>query len=107
MPGQGWKSPSACVGWSTAWKSFTTRWPNMKTGGEFGEGSLYLKLVNMEVRQAEASDVPAIVSLLKLSLGEALLPKSEEFWNWKHRFNPFGSSPVLLAIDKGAIVGVR
>lgn len=62
---------------------------------------------NMEVRPAEASDIPAIVSLLKLSLGEALLPKSEEFWNWKHCTNPFGPSPVLLAVDSGIIVGVR
>ncbi len=61
----------------------------------------------MEVRPAEASDIPAIVSLLKLSLGEALLPKSTEFWNWKHRNNPFGLSPVLLSLDKGVIVGVR
>lgn len=61
----------------------------------------------MEVRPAEASDIPAIVSLLKISLGEALLPKSEEFWKWKHQLNPFGQSPVLLAIHKNEIVGVR
>ena len=61
----------------------------------------------MIIRKATEQDVPAIVELLKLSLGEDLLPKSEVFWNWKHNQNPFGKSPVLVQEDEGRIVGVR
>ena len=61
----------------------------------------------MTIRKATERDVPAIVELLKLSLGEDLLPKSEAFWNWKHNQNPFGESPVFVQEDGGRIVGVR
>jgi GNAT superfamily N-acetyltransferase len=61
----------------------------------------------MEIRQAVAQDVPLIVALLKQSLGESLMPKSEQYWRWKHIENPFGSSPVLVAIEGKAIIGVR
>ncbi len=53
------------------------------------------------------SDIPEIVELLKLSLGEQFMPKSEKFWKWKHLNNPFGPSPILLAIESGNIIGVR
>ncbi len=61
----------------------------------------------MEIRPAEPSDIPAIISLLKLSLGEALLPKSEAYWRWKHVENPFGESPVLVAVEEDVLIGVR
>lgn len=61
----------------------------------------------MEFRRAEAADTPAIVEVLRQSLGESLMPKSEELWNWKHQANPFGPSPVLLACESERIVGVR
>lgn len=61
----------------------------------------------METRLAQEGDIPEIVSLLKLGLGESLLPKSEIYWRWKHVDNPFGKSLVLLAIDNNKIVGVR
>lgn len=61
----------------------------------------------MEIRNAIESDIPQIVSLLKLSLGESLMPKSEAYWRWKHIDNPFGPSPVLLAEEDGQIIGVR
>jgi N-acetylglutamate synthase-like GNAT family acetyltransferase len=61
----------------------------------------------MEIRKAGESDIPHIINLLKASLGEALTPKSAEFWCWKHIQNPFGPSPVLLAIDNREVVGVR
>jgi N-acetylglutamate synthase-like GNAT family acetyltransferase len=61
----------------------------------------------MIVRKATENDIPAIVALLKTSLGESLMPKSEGYWRWKHIDNPFGPSPVLLAEDDGKIVGVR
>lgn len=61
----------------------------------------------MEIRKANKEDVPEIVGLLKLSLGESLMPKSEEYWKWKHVDNPFGKSPVLLAVEEGQIIGLR
>jgi GNAT superfamily N-acetyltransferase len=61
----------------------------------------------IEIRQATSGDIPGIVSLLKASLGERLMPKSTDYWIWKHIENPFGASPVLLAVEKGQLVGVR
>ncbi|UII24846.1 GNAT family N-acetyltransferase [Fulvivirga maritima] len=61
----------------------------------------------MEIRKAIKEDIEEVVSLLKLSLGESLMPKSVEYWTWKHINNPFGKSPVLLAIEDGKIIGVR
>jgi N-acetylglutamate synthase-like GNAT family acetyltransferase len=61
----------------------------------------------MNIRKADEHDIPAIVSLLKVSLGEDLMPKSEVYWRWKHVINPFGSSPVLVAEDDSKIIGVR
>jgi GNAT superfamily N-acetyltransferase len=61
----------------------------------------------MITRPASENDIPAIVELLKASLGESLMPKSEAFWRWKHVDNPFGKSPVILAIENEKIVGVR
>ncbi|MCH7396671.1 GNAT family N-acetyltransferase [Belliella sp. DSM 107340] len=61
----------------------------------------------MEIREASLADIPKIISLLKVSLGENLLPKSEAFWTWKHIDNPFGESLVILAEDNGEVVGVR
>jgi GNAT superfamily N-acetyltransferase len=42
-----------------------------------------------------------------MSLGESLMPKSAAFWKWKHIDNPFGQSPVLLAVEHDQIIGVR
>lgn len=61
----------------------------------------------MEIRSGTESDIPAIVQLLKLSLGESLMPKSEAFWRWKHMDNPFGPSPVLVAYEGSELIGVR
>jgi N-acetylglutamate synthase-like GNAT family acetyltransferase len=61
----------------------------------------------MDIRIAQERDIPGIVALLKQSLGESLLPKSETYWRWKHVENPFGVSPVLVTFDGDTIVGVR
>lgn len=61
----------------------------------------------MEIKIASETDIPEIVDLLKVSLGEGLMPKSEQYWRWKHIENPFGKSPVLLAREDGKLVGVR
>lgn len=59
------------------------------------------------IRKATSADIPAIVGLLKKSLGERLMPKTVELWNWKHVDNPFGPSEVLLAEVSGKIIAVR
>jgi len=61
----------------------------------------------MEIVNAQINDVPEIISLLKTSLGEKLLPKTEEYFIWKHFNNPFGPSKILLAKEKSKIIGVR
>ncbi|MHA7131841.1 GNAT family N-acetyltransferase [Algoriphagus namhaensis] len=61
----------------------------------------------MTIREAKDEDIPRIIQLLKLSLGDSLIPKTESLWRWKHLANPFGPSPVLLAEDNGQLIGVR
>ena len=61
----------------------------------------------MIIRKATESDIPEIIDLLKRSLGESLIPKSEPLWRWKHLENPFGPSPCLLAEENGKLIGVR
>lgn len=61
----------------------------------------------MQIRNGTEGDIPVIVELLKSSLGEGLIQKSERLWNWKHVENPHGASPVLVAEADGQVVGVR
>lgn len=61
----------------------------------------------MIFRKGTQDDIPQIIHLLKASLGESMIPKSEALWNWKHQGNPFGKSPVLLAEEEDKIIGVR
>jgi GNAT superfamily N-acetyltransferase len=61
----------------------------------------------MIIRNASAADRSAIVNLLKASLGESMIPKSEALWQWKHEDNPFGSSYVLLAEENDQLIGLR
>ena len=61
----------------------------------------------MQLRAATPGDKPAIIDLLRKSLGESTIPKSEILWNWKHEENPFGPSYLLLAEEDEKLVGVR
>ena len=61
----------------------------------------------MEIRAAREEDLPAIIELMKSSLGESMIPKSESLWKWKHEENPFGRSYVLLAEENGQLIGLR
>jgi GNAT superfamily N-acetyltransferase len=61
----------------------------------------------MQIRPATPQDKPAMIGLLKKSLGEGLIPKSEALWDWKHEQNPFGASFVLLAEENGVLIGLR
>jgi hypothetical protein len=61
----------------------------------------------MVIEHGSKDDIDQIVELLRTSLGEELMPKSQEFWNWKHIENPFGASPVIVWKEGGEIIGVR
>jgi N-acetylglutamate synthase-like GNAT family acetyltransferase len=61
----------------------------------------------MQIRPATPHDKPAMIELLRKSLGEGLIPKSEALWTWKHEQNPFGESFVLLAEENGTLIGLR
>lgn len=61
----------------------------------------------MLIREATVKDIPAIVKVLKASLGEEDLLLSEETWIFKHERNPFGKSVVLVAEKNGRLGGVR
>ncbi len=61
----------------------------------------------MIIRKGTQTDLHEIISLLRASLGEDRIPKTEALWNWKHQQNPFGASPVLVAESEGKIIGVR
>ena len=61
----------------------------------------------MDIRAAQPQDTPAIIEILKKSLGESLIPITENLWSWKHEQNPFGKSFVLLALENAELIGVR
>ena len=61
----------------------------------------------MQIREANQSDIPQILKVLKASLGETSSKKTEEVWRYKHIDNPFGESLVLVAEEDKSIVGVR
>ncbi len=61
----------------------------------------------MTIRPPHNDELPTIIHLLKASLGDVSSEKSEKYWNWKHINNPFGSSPVLIAEENGAFIGIR
>jgi N-acetylglutamate synthase-like GNAT family acetyltransferase len=61
----------------------------------------------LNIRKGTEADIPGIVELLKISLGESFVPKSADLWRWKHLMNPFGPSPVLVAEEGNTIIGVR
>lgn len=61
----------------------------------------------MVIRHSNPTDLPQIIDLMKSSLGESLIPKSEPLWIWKHEQNPFGKSFVLVAEENGRLIGLR
>ncbi len=62
-----------------------------------------------EVATITPADEPEVLRLLKASLaGGPTGERTQAFLSWKHRQNPFGSSPGLLARDEnGALAAVR
>jgi GNAT superfamily N-acetyltransferase len=60
-----------------------------------------------EVRPGTDDDIAAVIELMRVSLGEGRIPRTREFWTWKHRENPFGASPMWLALAENKVIGVR
>ena len=61
----------------------------------------------MKIRIAEPSDLPAIINLLKITLGDDTRRRNIGHWRWKHLNNPFGSSVVMLAFINNKLAGMR
>ncbi|MGH7559290.1 MAG: GNAT family N-acetyltransferase [Gemmatimonadota bacterium] len=59
------------------------------------------------IRRADAADIEPILELVRLSLGEGRIPRSLDYWAWKHEHNPFGRSPILIAEADREIIGLR
>ncbi len=62
----------------------------------------------LTTRRMSSEDIPEVVELMRLSLGEtSLLVRSSDLFRWKHLLNPFGSSIALVAVSGDQIVGLR
>lgn len=61
----------------------------------------------MQVRAAEDDELDAVVAVCAEALGWGEGDPNEEWFRWKHRRNPFGPSPVWVAVDDDSIVAVR
>ena len=59
----------------------------------------------VDIRRARVDDFPSIVALARDSLGWT--DDDERFLSWKHLENPFGASPMWLALDGDRVVGFR
>jgi GNAT superfamily N-acetyltransferase len=63
--------------------------------------------VTVSTRRAREEDGPAVLALLRDSLGKDADPRYDDFFRWKHTDNPFGISPAWVAEEGGAVVGFR
>ena len=62
---------------------------------------------SLSVRAATKDDDEAVLELLRRSLGWIPSEHDSAFFLWKHRQNPFGTSPAWLACVDDQIVGYR
>ena len=60
-----------------------------------------------EVRRFEDADWPAVLDLMRLSLGWRDGDPNEALFPWKHRDNPFGPSPAWVAVERDQVIGFR
>lgn len=58
-------------------------------------------------REAAAGDLDQIQDLLRSALGPGSIPRTAEFWRWKHKSSPFGESPAWVAVTDERVVGLR
>jgi GNAT superfamily N-acetyltransferase len=65
------------------------------------------RAADISIRRASPADDEAVLALLRLTLGKRPDDPYERFFHWKHRENPFGTSPAWLAECDGQVVGYR
>jgi GNAT superfamily N-acetyltransferase len=62
----------------------------------------------LTIRVAGREDVPEMLEVMRLSLGETpLLRRTPDLFAWKHYDNAFGESLILVAEEGGRVVGLR
>lgn len=61
----------------------------------------------LEVRRGEPADLPGILALARAALGWVGGEEDARFFHWKHAENPFGPSPMWVALDGERVVGFR
>jgi len=61
----------------------------------------------LRVRAATPADTDRILELVRVSLGEGVIPRDAGYWSWKHHRNPFGESAMLLAESGDRLLGLR
>jgi len=64
-------------------------------------------LEGLVVRRALPEDEAAAVELCREVLGKDIGGGYAELFSWKHSENPFGTSPMWVALDEGRVVAVR
>lgn len=62
---------------------------------------------SLEFRLAGPDDRDDILELVRISLGEGTVPRSLDYWRWKHEENVFGPSATLVATAQAELVGLR
>ena len=61
----------------------------------------------MIIRPASPADHPALVDLLRTTMGWPEGPAGHRLWRWKHVDSPFGPSVMWMAEEGGRPIGVR
>jgi hypothetical protein len=77
-------------------------------GARDGTPSRRATAPELEIRRATIADRAAILRLLQRSLGgEEGDERHAELFAWKHDRNPFGPSPMWIAVDDGRVAAFR
>src|SRR5680860_590290 len=63
--------------------------------------------LGVEVLRATPEHEPEILELLTSTLGRPNTSRDGELFRWKHARNPFGASPMWVAVAQDEIVGLR
>lgn len=61
----------------------------------------------MQIREAGTDELETVVAVCAEALGWVEDDPNQAWFVWKHQRNPFGPSPVWVAVDDGRIVAVR
>ena len=62
---------------------------------------------DLTIRRATDADLPAILELLRSSMGRADDARFEALFRWKHLENAYGPSPMWVACDGDRLAGLR